>query len=155
MRATEAYLWPDPFAETRPRIWLEHYREAFTKPPLFSTREAAFEWDHDHWTINVVGHGLLGSELFYRPRRCGASPLASLAFAAGASAVWEYVFEANGVRPSAVDLTYTPLAGFVLGEARYIGWTAANRIADRTLRAFLQVVLDPLGELERGLGSPC
>lgn len=155
MRTTEAILWPTPFADTRPGFWLENYEQAFTRPPLFDWNQAAFEWDYDHWTINVIGHGLLGSELFYRPRRCGASVLEALAFAASASAVWEYAFEANGVRPSALDLVFTPVSGLILGEARYFGWTAARGIRDATLRSIVQGILDPLGELSRGLGAPC
>lgn len=155
MRATEAYLWPSPFAETDPDVIWGHYREAYTRPPLFDRSERAFEWDHDHWTLNVIGHGLLGSELYYRPRRCGAPVLGALAFAAGSSVVWEYAFEANGVRPSALDLAYTPLAGLVLGEARYAAHSAAGSISNPTLRAVLRTLLDPLGEFERGLGAPC
>lgn len=155
MRASEAVLWPEPFAETKPRVWLENYERAFTKPPLFDTSERAFEWDHDHYTTNVFGHGILGSELYYRPRRCGANMLEALAFATAASAVWEYVFEANGVRPSALDLVYTPLSGWVLGEARFLGWSAASEIRNRTLRSVVRTVLDPFGELSRALGTPC
>ena len=155
MRATEAYLWPAPFAETDLSVIGRHYREAYTHPPVFDRHQRAFEWDGDHWTLNVVGHGLLGSELFYRPRRCGASMLEAFAFAAASSAVWEYVFEANGVRPSALDLTYTPLVGLVLGEARHAGYTAAARIPNRTLRGILKGVLDPFGEFERALGAQC
>jgi hypothetical protein len=155
MRTAEAVLWPTPFADVRPSFWLDNYERAFTRPPLFDSRERPFEWDHDHWTINVLGHGTLGSELYYRPRRCGATVVQALVFAASASAVWEYAFEANGVRPSALDLTFTPLSGLVLGELRYWGWTAADKLRDRTWKAVLQTVLDPLGEIERGLGTPC
>lgn len=81
--------------------------------------------------------------------------LEALAFAASASAVWEYVFEANGVRPSALDLVYTPLSGWVLGEARFWGWQAAGGIGNPTLRGVLRVVLDPFGELSRAMGTPC
>ncbi|HWA73582.1 MAG TPA: DUF3943 domain-containing protein [Polyangiaceae bacterium] len=155
MRATETALWPKPFAYITTRSWWEHYREAFTRPPLFDSDARAFEWDHDRWTLNVFGHGLLGSELYFRPRRCGASPLAALAFAAGASVAWEYAFEGNGVRPSALDLVYTPLAGLVLGEGRYWGVRLARGIGNRPLRATLSTLLDPLGEFERGLGAEC
>jgi len=155
MRATEAILWPEPFAETDPGVWFDHYREAYTRPPLFDRHERAFEWDGDRWTLNVFGHGLLGSELYFRPRHCGASVLGSLAFAAGASVVWEYGFEANSVRPSGLDLVYTPLAGVVLGEARYVGYAAAGSISDRTLRGVVRALLDPFGEIERALGAPC
>ena len=155
MRITEAVLWPEPFADTDLGEIGRHYREAYTRPPVFDPDRRAFEWDGDHWTLNVAGHGLLGSELYFRPRRCGASVLGSLAFAAGASAVWEYGFEASGVRPSALDLVYTPLAGIVIGEARYVGYQAAGGISNRTLRGVVRTLLDPFGELERAAGTPC
>jgi hypothetical protein len=155
MRATETALWPKPFAQITARSWWQHYRDAFTRPPLFDANARAFEWDHDRWTLNVFGHGLLGSELYFRPRRCGASPLGALAFAAGASVAWEYAFEGNGVRPSALDLVYTPLAGLVLGEGRYWGLRLARGIGNRPLRATLNALLDPLGEFERGFGAEC
>src|SRR5688572_740935 len=155
MRVTEAVLWPEPFAETDLGEIGRHYREAYTRPPLFDPDRRAFEWDGDHWTLNVVGHGLLGSELYFRPRHCGASVFGALAFAAGASAIWEYGFEANGARPSALDLAYTPLAGFVIGEARFVGYRAAGGISDRTLRSVVRILLDPFGEIERAAGSPC
>ena len=155
LRASEAALWPTPFAQVNSRTWWRHYREALTRPPLFDPDARAFEWDHDRWPLNVVGHGLLGSELYYRPRRCGASPLGALAFAAGASLAWEYAFEGNGVRPSALDLVYTPLAGVLLGEGRYWGYTAAGAIGNRPLRSVLRVLLDPFGQFERVLGATC
>lgn len=155
LRASEAFLWPTPFAQITPRIWWRHYREALTRPPVFDPDTRAFEWDHDRFAINVVGHGLLGSELYFRPRRCGASPLGALAFAAGASLAWEYAFEGNGVRPSALDLVYTPLAGLVLGEGRYWGYLAASGLGNRPLRSVLRMLFDPLGEFERGLGGAC
>jgi len=155
LRASEAWLWPNPFAQVGPQSWLHHYREALTRPPLFDADARAFEWDHDRWALNVLGHGLLGSELYFRPRRCGASPLGAFAFAAGASMAWEYAFEGNGVRPSALDLVYTPLAGLLLGEGRYWGYAAAGAIGNRPLRSVVRAVLDPLGEFERGFGATC
>jgi hypothetical protein len=68
LRLTEAYLYPDPFAETRLSIVGDHYAEAFTRPPKFDTSKPAFEWDGDPWPINVVGHALMGSELYLRAR---------------------------------------------------------------------------------------
>ena len=88
-------------------------------------------------------------------RRCGVSPFGALAFAAGASLAWEYAFEGNGVRPSGLDLVYTPLAGIVLGEARYWAYTATGSIGNRPVRAALRVLFDPLGEFERALGAHC
>ncbi len=155
-RLAEAYLYPEPFARVDFGFWGARYRDAFTKPPIFDASRPAFRWDGDPWAINVIGHGLMGSEYYVRARACRFSPLGALAFAAGASVAWEYAFEANGVRPSALDLVYTPLAGLVLGEARYRGWRAAAGVSSRGLRAALRAALDPFGELERGVGLfPC
>jgi hypothetical protein len=153
MRVTETFLWPDPFA--RSEHFAAHYGEAFTKPPIFDSSRSAFEWDGDPWYVNTLGHGLFGSELYMRARTCHLPWYGALAFAAASSAVWEYGFEANGVRPSALDLVYTPLAGMLLGEARYVGWTAARRIEGPALRGTVRALLDPFGELERALGTGC
>lgn len=155
MRLNEAYLWPRPFAETdRIKLGL-HYEAAFSRPPLWDGSRPLFEEDGDRWQINVLGHGLFGSELYLRARSCHLAAWQALLFTGLASATWEYGFEASGVRPSALDLTFTPASGFVLGEARFQGWRAARRIAPGALRTTLSALLDPLGELERGLGSPC
>ncbi len=155
MRLSEAWLWPDPFAETRLDVIAEHYEEAYTRPPKWDSRQDFFEWDGDPWYINVVGHAALGAELYYRPRACGHSPLVALGFAAAGAAVWDYGFEASGVRPSVLDLVYTPLSGALIGEARFWGYQAAATISSRSWRAVLQTLIDPFGQIERSLGSPC
>lgn len=138
LRITEAILYPDPFAKAR------YWRETFDKPPVFDTSRRAFEWDGDRWEINVIGHGLMGSELYVRARLCGFGALGSLAWTAGASAVWEYGFEGNAVRPSALDLVWTPLAGMALGELRY----RVVRAADKRDWIVLRAIFDPFGEIE-------
>jgi hypothetical protein len=148
-RATEAYLYPEPFARTEPSFWGARYREAFTKPPLFDTSQKPFRWDYDPLKINLLGHGLMGMELYHRARMCRFSVPGALAFTASATVVWEYGFEGNGVRPSAQDLVYTPLAGLVLGEARFQLYQQASRLSSKTARSVLTAVLDPFGELER------
>jgi hypothetical protein len=155
MRVGEAVLWPDPFAETRLAVIGEHYAEAFTRPPVWDSGRPAFEWDGDPWPINVVGHALLGAELYYRPRACGHGALAALGFAVVGAAVWDYGFEASGVRPSGLDLWYTPLSGALLGEARYWVTRSAGGIDDPTIRGIVRTLFDPLGEFERALGAPC
>lgn len=155
MRATEALLWPEPFADTELSHIGQHYEAAFTLPPKWDSSRRAFEWDGDPWWINGIGHALFGSELYLRARTCKNGVLPALAFTVIGSTLWEYGFEANGVRPSGLDLWYTPAAGLVLGEVRYLGWSAARRIGDRTLRGVLQGVLDPFGELERWAGTRC
>ena len=153
MRVTESFLYPDPFSRTE--HFAAHYGEAFTRPPLFDGSRRAFEWDGDPWTINVLGHGLFGSELYLRARTCHLPWYGALAFTAATSALWEYGFEGNGVRPSALDLVYTPLAGMVLGEGRYLLWRAAGDLPSAGLRTVLRVAVDPFGEAERAFGAGC
>lgn len=146
VRGAESYLYPDPFS--KPKTFGDHYEEAFTKPPLFDASKPAFRWDGDPLAINVVGHGLYGSEFYMRARQCHWGVVGSFFFAAATSAVWEYAFEGNGVRPSAQDLIYTPVAGIALGEARY-------QLYRLTKNVVLRAVTDPFGEIERALGSGC
>jgi hypothetical protein len=155
MRSAEAVLYPDPFAEVDPVFWAEHYHEAISRRPKWDSTQAPFEWDGDPWPINAIGHPIFGSELYFRARVCHHDVLSSLAFATGTSAIWEYGFEANGVRPSGLDLWFTPLSGAVLGELRHVGWRAADSIGNAPLRGVLRFVLDPLGTLERAVGAPC
>jgi hypothetical protein len=155
VRAAEAYLWPHPFAETDPEVLGRYYKDTFTKPPIFDSKKPAFRWDGDPLVINIVGHGLMGSELYLRSRQCAFGWAGSLAFAAGSSVIWEYIFEGNGVRPSVQDMVYTPLMGLALGEFRYQLWRWGKRMKSPGGK-FLQGVVDPFGELERGvLGSGC
>jgi hypothetical protein len=148
-------LWPNPFAETRAQVLARHYADAVTLPPKWDSSQRWFEWDGDRWQINALGHALFGSELYYRPRRCGASPWAALGFATLASVAWEYGFEASGVRPSALDLVYTPASGALLGEARFWGYRGAGQIEIPWVRGVVRSILDPFGELERAAGTPC
>lgn len=153
MRATETVLWPDPFAQ--PQWFGAHYKEAFTRPPKFDPGQPWMRWDGDPLFINLVGHGLFGSELYLRARQCRLGWGGALAFAAATSALWEYGFEANGVRPSAQDLVYTPVMGLALGEARYALHRAAGQLKSLTARGAARAVLDPFGELERAAGAGC
>jgi hypothetical protein len=155
LRLSEAYLYPDPFAETRWSVIGGHYREAFTRPPKFDASRSAFEWDGDPWYINVVGHALLGSELYLRARTCGHGVLGSVTFTAAGAVVWDYAFEGSGVRPSALDLVYTPASGLVLGELRYWLWSEADVVKAPVWRQVLRSVFDPFGEAERWAGTPC
>jgi len=156
LRHAEGVLYPDPFADGNLKHIFERYRDTFTKPPIFDSSKPFFEWDGDPWTINVIGHGLLGSELYVRARICHFGWAGSLAFAAFSTVAWEYVFEGSGVRPSVLDLIYTPLGGLVIGEARYIAFRGAQSIASPAFRAIFSALVDPFGELERKvMASPC
>jgi hypothetical protein len=154
MRTTETILWPNPFA--RPETFASNYEQAYTKPPRFETWRRPFEWDGDSWYLNTIGHGLFGSELYLRARQCHLGWGGSLAMAAAASTIWEYVFEANGSRPSALDLVWTPLVGGLgFGEARFQAYRLAGTISSKTGRAVVRAILDPLGDAERALGTGC
>ena len=153
MRIGESVLYPDPFSRTQ--YFGAHYEEAFTKPPIFDPHRPAFEWDGDPWTINLIGHGLFGSELYLKARMCHLRWYGALAFAAAGSTLWEYAFEGNGVRPSVQDLVYTPLMGFALGEGRYAVWKLAAGIQSNVLRHVTRAAVDPFGELERAFGTTC
>ena len=153
MRSTETYLWPEPFAKVN---WFAyHYEQAFTRPPLYDGSRGLFEADGDRWQLNVIGHGLFGSELYLRARTCRKPVWQALAFTAGASTLWEYGFEANGVRPSALDLVYTPAAGLLLGEARFQLLQLARGMQPGPGRSALSAFVDPLGQLERLVGAAC
>jgi hypothetical protein len=152
MRVTESVIWPDPFS--RPEQFGARYEEAFTKPPKHDPSGRFMQWDGDPLVVNVVGHALFGSELYLRARQCRFGWAGSLAFAAATSAVWEYGFEANGARPSAQDLVYTPLVGLALGEARFLLHRAAGSLRGAT-RAVVRGALDPFGEIERAAGTGC
>jgi hypothetical protein len=153
MRGVETVIWPNPFARTAD--FGMHYGEAFTKPPIFDPHKGFMEWDGDRWYINTIGHGLFGSELYLRARTCAMPWYGAAALAGAMSALWEYGYEGNGVRPSALDLVYTPLSGLVFGEGRFALWNAAGAIENRTTRIILRAVVDPLGEAERAFGSGC
>lgn len=153
VRMAESILWPDPFAKTW--RWTAYYEETFTRPPVFDGDKPFLRWDGDPLVVNVVGHALMGSELYLRPRMCNVPWYGALVFAAAGSTLWEYVFEGNGVRPSAQDLVYTPLAGVVLGEARYALVRLSRTIESKEWRSALRAVADPFGEIERVSGAPC
>lgn len=155
MRAVEAVIWPEPFADPRLSRMGPYYQEAFTRPPVWDSSQPWFQQDGDPWAVNAVGHALFGSELYLRARSCALSPLEALAFTTAASTAWEYVWEANGAQPSALDLVYTPLSGLLFGELRWLGYRATRQLRSPVLRAVLGATLDPFGELERGFGTRC
>lgn len=154
MRASLSLLWPEPFDPFRfPQNGVQ-FRDAYRSPPHFEGNRSLFESDGDPWAINVVGHGLFGSEVYLRFRQCGQSPLGSLLATTAASTLWEYGIEAFHKRPSAFDLVWTPVVGGLLGEGRWQLYRAIRgegRDAPRGGKAALLFVVDPFGEAERRL----
>jgi hypothetical protein len=158
MRVSLSLAWPDDFSFARPEENLLQLKRAYSSEPEFRRDRSLFESDGDPWILNVVGHGLFGSEIYLRMRQCGHRVPASFLTTAGASATWEYAVEAFHKRPSAFDLIWTPVFGALLGELRF----GAHRLlrGDRSAppplgKAVLLIAIDPLGELERALGAGC
>ena len=157
MRASLWVLWPDQFDPARGRENARNFRLAWTRLPEYESRRLFFESDGDPWLLNVVGHGLFGSEIYLRMRGCGHGPMPSLAAAAIASTAWEYGVEAFHQRPSAIDLVWTPLGGALLGEARHQLYRLMARLrsAGGVLRRAGMILLDPFGEAESALFGVC
>lgn len=93
--------WRDPDHE---------FEDGFTQPPA---------WDKDDPVFDYVLHPLVGAEYYLVARNRGWDLWGSLAYSAALSAFYEYIPENMVQQPSAVDLLVTPLAGALLGEARY------------------------------------
>ena len=133
-----------------------HLREDVSRPPVFRRDRSLLESDGDPWTVNVIGHGLFGSEIYLRSRQCGGAPLTAFAWTAGASIAWEYALEGSVKRPSAIDLAWTPIVGgLVLGELRFRAYRSLHSEDPGLLRRIARGLLDPLGSLERAAGAGC
>jgi hypothetical protein len=151
MRLTLSLAWSDaydPFPLSRSG---HQFRQAYNQGPEFRRDRWLLESDGDPWAINVIGHGLFGAEVYGRVRQCGGGPWQGLAFAAGTSVVWEYGIESFSKRPSTIDLVATPLIGAALGEARYQAQRWLRGKPRTFWRRAAEIVIDPLGEGERGL----
>lgn len=153
-RAAAMLIWPHAFSLADGDRNERRFVEGWTLPPRVDARRNFFQWDGDAWGINFAGHGLMGSEVYLRARQCGQGVLPSILFTAAASAVWEYGVEVFAARPSVNDLIWTPLGGAFFGEVRLALWSLSARLP-RAAATVLRVVVDPFGEVERALGSPC
>lgn len=151
MRLSLSFLWPEAYAPFPVSRSADRFAHAYTALPEFRRDRRLFESDGDPWTINVIGHGLFGADVHGRVRTCGGTFLQAVAFTTGTSLVWEYGVESWSKRPSAIDLLATPVIGAALGEARFRLQTWALRRPPGALRSTLLILLDPLGELERGV----
>ena len=156
MRLGSALLWPADYGPRALGDAPAHLREAVSRPPVFRRDRSLLESDGDPWTVNVIGHGLFGSEIYLRSRQCGGAPLAAFAWTAGASIAWEYALEGSVKRPSAIALAWTPIVGgLVLGELRFRAYRALHSEDPGLLRRIARGLLDPLGSLERAAGAGC
>lgn len=143
-------LWPHAFApDAGSRAQM---RESWSRSPYMNYNRFFFELDDDPWVINGVLHGLYGSEVYLSGRTMGHNGLVSFLYAVFASTTWEYLVEGWFHQPSAIDLTWTPFAGAVLGELRLqLIRIIDRRVNLRFMRGFLITILDPIGQVERAL----
>jgi hypothetical protein len=149
MRLSLSVIWTDaynPFPLSRSG---RQFGYAYTNLPEFRSDRMLFESDGDPWVINVVGHGLFGSEVHSRVRQCGGSLIQAIAFTTASSIVWEYAIESFTKRPSAIDLMLTPVLGGLLGEGRFQLQRWLRQQPRGFWRRFGEIVVDPLGEGER------
>jgi hypothetical protein len=156
MRLSLSVIWPGPYHPLPLSRSGRQFGRAYTAPPELRPDRHLLESDGDPWTINLVGHGLFGSEVHGRVRQCGGAFWQALLFTAATSVVWEYGIESFNKRPSAVDLVVTPLLGAALGEARHhaLRWLRAR--PPGFWRTFGAILVDPLGSAERAwLGTRC
>lgn len=144
-------LWPDSFDVTRVEENARTFRESWSEPPRLDAGGGWLGWDGDPWTINLVGHGLMGSELYLTYRQAGHGGHVAWVMTALWTLVWEYLVEAWHQRPSGLDLIVTTTAGPALGEARYQLYRRVAAMQPGAGRHLLFYLLDPLGQAERDL----
>jgi hypothetical protein len=150
MLAVAGAIWPEGYNPIRVRINVNRFRESWTAPPEYDFTQPFFASDNDWWYFNVFAHGLFGSEGYLSGRGMGHGPLASFGFALFASFSWEYLVEGFFKHPSAIDLFWTPAAGALLGELRFqLYRLISNNVKHKRPRLLLQILLDPIGELQR------
>ena len=110
-----------------------------------------WEWDHDRFGVNFIGHPYSGSLTFNAGRSNGYNYWQSFTFAVGGSLLWEYFGE--NTRPSYNDIINTPVNGAFLGEILYR--LSSNILDDRTRgaeRVFREIaagLVDPMREFNR------
>jgi hypothetical protein len=153
LRVYDPANWHDYGNHPTPSI--EKFQSNFQRAPVFEPEAyggggllGIAQADGDPWTINVVGHGIQGSEMYLRMRREGnawwAAGLAGIAH----STLWEYGFEGVHETPSLWDMVWTPLGGALIGEARHRVLKLEGRFSDSTLYSAARWVVDPVGELD-------
>lgn len=143
-------IWPETYGPKHfpdtPKVFSDNFWHA----PRLQAEKTFFKWDGDSYFINVVGHGLFGSEMYMAARDWGHGIGVSFLYALVGSTFWEYFVEGLFQRPSSVDLIWTPTAGLIFGELRHriLQWVRTD-IYDPLWRQTLLFLFDPIGELER------
>ncbi len=150
MRLSLSLAWPGAYALSPLRDRGTQFARAYTSGPEFHSDAPLLESDGDPWTVNIIGHGLFGSEVYSRARNCGAAAWQAALLIAGASTLWEYGIESFNKRPSGIDLVATPILGVALGEARIAAHNWLHTRPRGLWRSVAEIVVDPFGEAERG-----
>jgi len=134
----------------------DKFRSNFSVPPVWEPQAYGgggfmgyLQADGDIWVTNVIGHGLQGSEIYLRMRREGFLWWEALLGGALHSTVWEYGVEGWNETPSAFDLAFTPVGGWLLGELRMQALQFLHPRRRHWLAAGLTFVVDPVGALQR------
>ena len=150
-RVSLSVLWPDAY-DVCPagRNW-ENFKSAWSSGAEWDNREGFFEWDHDPWAINLVGHGFMGSEFYLRHRQHRHEWWVSLGMTLVWTFAWEYLLESWHKQPSGIDMLWTPVGGALIGEGRYWLYREVLGMEEGSLRHVLLYLIDPIGQAERDL----
>ncbi|MBK6847299.1 MAG: DUF3943 domain-containing protein [Proteobacteria bacterium] len=144
-------IWPQSFDVTDSGDNWARFRRGFSTAPEWRRGAGPFEWDGDPWSLNVIGHGLFGSEFYLRYRQYRQPPWVAALLALAWSVTWEYLVENWHKQPSGIDLVWTPVAGSLLGEGRYQLYRQVRALRRSAGRHLLLYLIDPFGQLERDL----
>ncbi len=149
MRVGCSILWPNTYDILEVDRNSHTFATSWMSAPTFDTSEGVFEWDHDPWSVNLIGHGLMGSEFYLRYRQAHHPWWLALTMTVVWTFVWEYFVEAWHKHPSGIDLLWTPTGGALIGEGRLWLYRRIGRMRSPAWRHVLRYVVDPLGQLER------
>ena len=108
-------------------------------------------WDNDKMGTNMVLHPYHGGLYFSTARVYGFNYWQSSLFAAGGSAMWEFLMESE--YPSTSDIIATPVGGMVIGELSY---RISDLVVDesstglqRVGREFATFIISPMRGISR------
>ena len=135
----------DPSAFNVDPLSADNFADAWSRPP---------DWDDgDGVVANYVLHPFMGAEAYLTLRNRDYGPIESFLFATGVSVAWEYLFEAWGQHPSAVDLVTTSPIGSLQGELRFQIRRRIARWSPSAGRDALLILVDPVEALHRYVGK--
>jgi hypothetical protein len=119
----------------------DHFKEAWTKPPVF---------DKDKAAVNFIGHPYFGMQFYLSQRNYGESPLYSFLFSTFTSTCFEYFIESWSERPSIQDLIITPIVGSIYGELVYRATQEMRKDGFTTAEKIIVTVINPMYVLQNG-----